>query len=228
MHTFKGVPFAAAPTGVTRYLAPRPVEPWAGIRDALTIGPTPPQPVVDPPMDAFYPIVPGADYLNLNIWSRELGAVRQPVMVWIYGGGFDGGSNVIYDCSRFARDGVVCVAINYRLGAEGFLCLEDGIANVGLLDQISALEWVHANIAAFGGDPDNITVFGQSSGAVSIAALMSTPSTRGLLIGFVNVAWDGADHAFLLDTKVRPEHRHRGIAASAPNSSTTPVMRRGV
>jgi carboxylesterase type B len=103
-----------------------------------------------------------------------------PVMVWIPGGMFEAGSGATYDGSRFARDGVVCVTINYRVGAEGFLYLEDGHANLGLLDQLAALEWVQANIAAFGGDPANVTVFGQSAGAMSVGTLLSLPRARGL------------------------------------------------
>ncbi len=179
-HVFRGVPFAAPPAGVDRYLPPLPCPPWTGVRAADTDGPTPPQPPVPAPMDVFYPRVPGEDYLNLNVWTPDLGAARLPVMVWIYGGGFDGGANPVYDGKRFARDGVVFVAPNYRLGAEGFLCLGDGIANVGLLDQVAALEWVRDNIAAFGGDPDNVTVFGQSAGAMSVGALLAMPRAAGL------------------------------------------------
>ncbi|QIS16654.1 carboxylesterase family protein [Nocardia arthritidis] len=180
VHAFKGVPYAAPPRGVDRYLPPRPVQPWTGVRDALTLGPTPPQPPTPPPLDFFAPPIPGADYLNLNIWTPDPGSARLPVMVWIYGGGLDTGSNGLYDGTAFARDGVVLVAINYRLGAEGFLFLDDGLANIGLLDQISALEWVRDNIAAFGGDPGNVTVFGQSSGAMAVGTLLAMPRAEGL------------------------------------------------
>ncbi|RDI50134.1 carboxylesterase/lipase family protein [Nocardia mexicana] len=180
VHAFKGVPYAAPLHGVDRYLPSRPVEPWSGVRDALVLGPTAPQPVAAPPMDFFAPPIPGADYLNLNIWTPEPGSAGLPVMVWIHGGGFDTGSNGLYDGSAFARDGVVLVAINYRLGAEGFLFLDDGVANVGLLDQISALEWVRDNIAAFGGDPGNVTISGQSSGAMAVGSLLAMPRARGL------------------------------------------------
>ncbi|WP_324194394.1 carboxylesterase/lipase family protein [Nocardia terpenica] len=180
VHAFLGVPYAAPPQGVDRYLPPRPVRPWTGVRDALTLGPTPPQPPTPPPLDFFAPPIPGADYLNLNIWTREPGSARMPVMVWIFGGGFDTGSNGLYDGRAFARDGVVFVAINYRLGAEGFLFLDDGVANVALLDQISALEWVRDNIAAFGGDPGNVTLFGQSAGAMAVGTLLAMPRAEGL------------------------------------------------
>ncbi|WP_245551157.1 carboxylesterase/lipase family protein [Nocardia paucivorans] len=180
VHAFKGVPYAAPPQGENRYLPPRPARPWTGLRDALAFGPTAPQPPTPPPLESFAPPVPGAEYLNLNIWTPEPGSTRLPVMVWIHGGGFDTGSSVLYDGSAFARDGVVFVAINYRLGAEGFLFLDDGVANIALLDQIAALEWVRDNIAAFGGDPANVTVFGQSAGAMAVGALLAMPRARGL------------------------------------------------
>ena len=118
--------------------------------------------------------------LNLNVWTPDPGAAGLPVMVWIQGGMFELSSTAAYDGSRFARDGVVCVVINWRPGAEGFLYLGDGIANLGLLDQVAALEWVRDNIAGFGGDPDNVTVFGESAGAMSIGALLAMPAARGL------------------------------------------------
>lgn len=180
IHVFRGVPYAAPPRAAERYLPPRPAEPWSGVRDALTLGPTPPQPPTPPPLDFFAPPIAGADYLNLNIWTREPGSSRMPVLVWIFGGGFDTGSNSLYDGAAFARDGVVFVAMNYRLGAEGFLFLDDGVANVALLDQISALEWVRDNIAAFGGDPDNVTISGQSAGAMAVGTLLTMPRAAGL------------------------------------------------
>jgi carboxylesterase type B len=126
---------------------------------------------------------PGDDCLTLNLWTPDLGAAGLPVMVWIAGGMYEyhgTGASPWYDGSRFARDGVVCVTINYRVGADGFLYLGDGNANRGLLDQIAALEWVQANIAAFGGDPATVTVFGESAGALSIGTLLAMPRTEGL------------------------------------------------
>ena len=168
------------PTGFFRR---SPVAPWSGVRDAVDFGPTPPKPPIPPQITAMLPeqTIPGDDCLNLNIWSADLNA-RQPVMVWIPGGMFEYGTAATawYDGSRFARDGVVCVTINYRVGAEGFLYLGKGNANRGLLDQIAALEWVRENIAAFGGDPDNVTIFGESAGAMSVSVLLAMPRAVGL------------------------------------------------
>ncbi len=150
---FKGIPYAAPPFGPNRFQPPRPVESWDGVREALSYGPTAPKATYDPPFDVLIPEVdiPGEDCLNLNIWSPDLGQASLPVMVWIHGGAFANGSGSVpaYDGTHFARDGVVCVTINYRLGADGFLYLGDGIVNLGLLDQIAALTWVQENIAAF-------------------------------------------------------------------------------
>jgi carboxylesterase type B len=195
--TFLGVPYAAAPFGANRLLPARPVTPWTGVRDALTLGAEPPQ--VAPPtpsgppsgagedwddvgaaFEAVERAAPSEDCLNLNLWTLDREPSGLPVMVWIQGGMFELSSTAAYDGSRFARDGVVCVVINWRPGAEGFLYLADGIANVGLLDQVAALEWVRDNIAAFGGDPANVTVFGESAGAMSIGTLLAMPAAAGL------------------------------------------------
>jgi carboxylesterase type B len=124
--------------------------------------------------------VSGEDCLTLNVWTPDSGAGGLPVMVWIQGGMFEIGATSAYDGRHFARDGVVCVVINWRLGADGFLYLGDGLANLGLLDQVAALEWVQAHIASFGGDPGNVTVFGESAGAMSIGALLAMPRAEGL------------------------------------------------
>lgn len=182
--TFKGIPYAAAPFGANRFQPPRPVSPWDGVREAFHYGPTVSKPPYFPPFDSLLPepAIPGEECLNLNIWSPEPGQSGLPVMVWIHGGAFANGTGAIptYEGSRFARDGVLCVTINYRLGVDGFLYLGDGIANLGLLDQIAALTWVQENIAAFGGDPQNVTLFGQSAGGMSISTLLSISRTAGL------------------------------------------------
>jgi para-nitrobenzyl esterase len=188
VNVFKGIPYAAPPFGANRLRPPQPVAPWSGVRDALSFGPKPPQPRYPPDVSAILPelVGPGEDCLTLNIWSPGPGAASRPVMVWIPGSAFQYGTaaTAYYDGSRFARDGVVCVTINYRVGPEGFLYLGerdgDGNANRALLDQIAALRWVQENIAAFGGDPGNVTVFGESAGAMSVGILLSMPRANGL------------------------------------------------
>ncbi|MFE1349838.1 carboxylesterase/lipase family protein [Streptomyces sp. NPDC058757] len=185
------------------------MEPWEGVRKATEFGPTAPKRPYAPPLDALLPdpAVEGDDCLHVNVWAPwaptgqtdptdsvdPVGAVgtvgpeggpssRRPVMVWIHGGSLVHGSNAVpvYDGTAFARDGVVLVSVNYRLGVEGFGVFPDAPANLGLRDQIAALVWVRENIAAFGGDPERVTVFGESAGAISIAALLASPLARGL------------------------------------------------
>ena len=165
---FLGIPYAAPPFGPNRMQPPQPAEPWDGERDASEYGPTAPKGDYPPQYAQLFPevVIPGEDCLNLNVWTPDPQATGLPVLVWVHGGSFMNGSGSVaaYRGSSFARDGVVCVTINYRLGAEGFLYLGDGVANVGLLDQIAALQWVQRNIAAFGGDPDRVTVAGDPPG----------------------------------------------------------------
>jgi carboxylesterase type B len=174
---FLGIPFAAAPFGPNRFRRPVAPDPWDGVRDALTYGPTAPKPSYKPTFAALLsdPTIPGEECLNLNVWTPDAGGSGLPVLVWIHGGAFRNGSGAVanYAGTKFARDGVVCVTINYRLGVEGFLHLPGAPGNRGLLDQIAALEWVRDNIAAFGGDPGNVTVFGESAGAMSVNTLLS-------------------------------------------------------
>ena len=187
--SFLGIPYASSPTGALRFQAPAPPEPWEGVRDAFEYGPTPPKPDYPPPFDTIFaePNVAGDDWLNLNVWTpvdalADTGAAALPVMVWIHGGAFANGNSAIplYDGHTFARDGVVLVSLNYRLGVDGFALLPGRPANRGLLDQIAALEWVRDNIAAFGGDPGNVTVFGESAGAMSVVTLLAMPAAAGL------------------------------------------------
>jgi len=174
---FRGIPFAAAPVGEHRFAAPQPVPHWDGVRPALSFGPPPPQP------DLFgRPEASGDEWLTVNVWSPDPGA-ELPVMVWFHGGGYTIGasSSPEYDGGRLARDGgVVVVTFNYRVGFEGFAQIAGAPPNRGLLDQIAALEWVRDNVTAFGGDPSRVTIFGESAGAGSIAALLAMPRAAEL------------------------------------------------
>jgi para-nitrobenzyl esterase len=181
---FRGIPFAQPPVGELRFAVPRPVGRWDGTREAFAFGPPPPQEPLGPPAAAPEGLPAGDDWLTVNVWTPDADpAGHRPVMVWIYGGAYKFGSSddPSYDGSRLARDGeVVVVTFNHRDGIEGFAHIDGAPANRGLLDQIAALEWVRENITAFGGDPDRVTLFGESAGAGSIAALMTMPGARGL------------------------------------------------
>ncbi len=168
---FTGIPFAEPPE---RFAAPQPVEAWDGTRDALAYGPPPPQSGLFG-TDALAGSADG--WLTVNVWTPDP-AANLPVLVWIQGGGYLFGTSGLpeYDGGRLARDGgVVVVTFNYRVGIEGFAQIDGAPANRGLLDQVAALEWVRDNIGAFGGDPDRVTVFGQSAGGGSVAALLAMP-----------------------------------------------------
>ncbi|MCZ4101218.1 carboxylesterase/lipase family protein [Streptomyces sp. H39-C1] len=180
---FRGIPFAEPPVGSLRFAAPRPVPGWDGVRPAVSYGPPPPQGGALG-MAALARDAVGDDWLTVNVWSPEPGpGAGLPVMVWIQGGAYTVGMSGLpeYDGGRLARDGaVVVVTFNYRVGLEGFGQIEGAPANRGLLDQVAALEWVRDNIRAFGGDPDRVTVFGESAGGGSVAALLAMPRAAGL------------------------------------------------
>ncbi|HEY4299746.1 MAG TPA: carboxylesterase family protein [Candidatus Didemnitutus sp.] len=186
---FKGVPFAAPPVGALRWREPMPVEPWKGMRDAGTSGP--------PAMQASFgwnsamAAASREDCLYLDVWTPSTGAGKRPVMVWIHGGGNVGGAggfDFLYDGTRLISHDVVLVVVEYRLGIFGFLAhpaltresSHHASGNYGLLDQLAALRWVKDNIAEFGGDPGNVTVFGQSAGSTDILHLLASPLSRGL------------------------------------------------
>ena len=190
MLVFRGIPYALPPTGGLRWRPPAPANSWQGVRDATAFGPSCMQPRSQ--KGALYADDPpkmSEDCLYLNVW-KPTGAAKAPVMVWIHGGALVSGNlaSPLFDGSALAAQGVVVVTLNYRLGVLGYLAHPDLTAespqhvsgNYGLLDQMAALRWVRANIAQFGGDPDNVTIFGQSAGGLSVMELVASPVARGL------------------------------------------------
>ncbi len=191
---YRGVPFAAPPVGELRWRPPQPVAPWEGVRAAEEYGPDCMQERFGPPQAPGTPPTkpPSEDCLYLNVW-RPADVPEQaklPVMFWIHGGGFVGGSgsSPFTSGTQLAKQGVVVVAANYRLGRFGFFAFpalsrerpEELKGNYAYMDQIAALQWVQRNIAAFGGDPNNVTIFGFSAGGVSVHSLIVSPLARGL------------------------------------------------
>lgn len=196
---FKGIPFAAPPVGDLRWRAPQPAAAWQGVRKATAFGASCMQPIIESMLPMHMPWTEeflthgkvSEDCLFLNIWTPKAASkANLPVIVFIHGGGFTGGAGdvAVYDGANLAAKGVVLITINYRLGVFGFLAHPELSAeskhhasgNYALLDQIAALRWVKANIAHFGGNPHNVTIWGQSAGAFSVAALVASPLAAGL------------------------------------------------
>ena len=188
VRVFRGVPFARPPVGKLRWKPPLPAERWLGVRDCTEFGPSCPQPSA-----RIIPEIQGdrsEDCLYLNVWTAGKAGDKRPVMVWIHGGGFSigGGAQRTYDGRQFAESGAVLVTFNYRLGPFGFMAhpalsaesAKGASGNYGLMDQIAALKWVRRNIAAFGGNPRNVTIFGESAGGVSVGCLLASPLAKGL------------------------------------------------
>ncbi|HEV2375453.1 MAG TPA: carboxylesterase family protein [Streptosporangiaceae bacterium] len=185
---FLDVPYAAPPLGESRFAAPRPHPGWDGVRDATQSGPNSPQPLrgqfgrldLSPFFGGGWE--PGEDYLTVNVWAPPELSSPAPVLVFVHGGAFIAGSTrgPVYDGTAFARDGVVMVTVNYRLGIPGFLRLPDAPDNRGLLDVMAALRWIQDNASRFGGDPGNVTLAGQSAGGIIVASLVSARDTAGL------------------------------------------------
>ena len=190
VRTFKGIPYAAPPVGPLRWKPPQPAKPWSGVRRAVDYGPRPMQGRIFDDM-IFHDNGPSEDCLYLNLWLPEdPPPTKLPVMVWIFGGGLVAGSTSEprQDGGNLCKKGVLVVSMNYRLGVFGFLAHPEltqespahASGNYGLMDMIAALEWVRRNIAAFGGDPDNVTIFGESAGSGAVNALMASPRAQGL------------------------------------------------
>ena len=220
LNIFKNIPYARPPVDDLRWVAPQPVEPWSNVRDASEFGPSCTQ-ISIPATSIYYdpPAAQSEDCLSLNVWAPE-NARNLPVIVWIHGGSLriGGAAQPFYDGSVFARQDVVFVSINYRLGALGWMAhpelsaeSPDGVSgNYGLLDQIAALHWVQDNITAFGGDPDQVTIMGESAGALSVSYLLTSPSSRGLF-----------SKAIIESTNLRAFPRLREPAFGLPSAEST-------
>lgn len=192
VHVFRGIPYAASTAGLNRFRPPQPVEPWSGVRETLTFGNSAPQPAIDFPERRALATIEkvSEDCLTLNIFSpARRSRQRLPVMVWFHGGAWRVGAAsapALYGTELANSGNIVLVTINHRLDLLGFLKIDDGdsrfadAGNLGVLDMIAALRWVKANAEAFGGDPDNITIFGQSGGGSKVSALLAAPAAKGL------------------------------------------------
>ena len=219
VRVFKGIPYAAAPVGALRWRAPEPAPAWSGTRAFTDFGPACVQPVYRTGGIYAQDLGPQSeDCLSLNVWTPAE-ARNAPVIVWIHGGSLTTGSSreVLYDGANLARRGVIVVSINYRLGILGYLAHPELSAesdhhvsgNYGLLDQIEALRWVHRNIAAFGGDPANVTIAGESAGGLSVMYLMASPLARGLFAKAI------AQSAYMVSMPELRERRFGEIPAEA-------------
>lgn len=219
---FRGVPFAAPPVGPNRFAAPAPVTPWTSTRNAFRFGPPPPQPGRP---------TGGDGWLTLTVWTPDPGRAGLPVVVWISGGGYLAcdAANPHFAGDALAAAGAVVVSAHYRSGAEGFLHLDGAPDNRALLDQLAALTWVHDNVAAFGGDPDAVTVLGQSAGAGSIAALLTMPVAAGAfrraILQSIPETYFTTDLAADIATEICAEIGHRpsvdDLADVAPDDLVT-------
>jgi para-nitrobenzyl esterase len=229
IRVFKGLPYAQPPIGAGRWAPPKASLPWSGVRQATEFGPPCYQPPPRPGNIYASPLAPmSEDCLSLNIWTPS-GAKRAPVIVWIHGGSLVTGSSSepMYDGAKLSRRGVVVVSINYRLGVLGYLAhpelsaqSPDGVSgNYGLLDQIESLRWVRRNIAAFGGDPANVTIAGESAGALSVMYLMAAPAARGLFHKAISQS------AYMISTPELKQARFGSLAAETNGANLAARLR---
>ena len=225
LRVFKGIPYALPPVGAARWHPPSPMPRWAGVKKATEFGPACFQP--NTRGRSIYtgePLPMSEDCLSLNIWAPA-GARNAPVFFWIHGGALWGGSSrdPLYDGARLAAQGIVVVSINYRLGVLGWLAHPElskesplGVSgNYGLLDQIEALRWVRNNIGAFGGDPANVTIAGESAGGLSVMYLMASPAARGLFAKAI------AESAYMISTPELKQSRFGAISPRKPARSSS-------
>ena len=237
IRVYKGIPYAAAPIGDLRWQPPQPVSAWQGVRNAVEFGPACPQGQIFGDINFTNK---SEDCLSLSVWTPAASAGdRLPVMVWIHGGGFQAGAGgePRHDGEAIARKNVVLVAINYRLGVFGFFSHPEltqasprkASGNYGLLDQVAALAWVQGNIAAFGGDPKNVTIFGESAGSFAVSALMASPRARGLFhraIGESGAYFTGDAGALSLAPLAQSEKAGVAFAAGLGASSLAALRAR--
>jgi para-nitrobenzyl esterase len=231
VRTFKGIPYAAPPVGPLRWKAPQPAAAWTGVRQATGYGARCMQAPIYSDM-IFHDTGPSEDCLYLNLWMPATPVQpKLPVMVWIYGGGFAAGatSEPRQDGGNLSKKGVVVVSMNYRLGIFGFfshpaLARESGhnaAGNYGLLDQVAALKWVKDNIADFGGDPGNVTIFGESAGSFSVSALMASPLSQGLFRRAIGES--GAYFGDTLRAQLRAETEKAGVEFAKSSLGTDSI-----
>ena len=244
VRVFKGVPFAMPPVGPRRWKAPDPAMPWSGVRRADRFAPACMQPVAGARLpwteEFMHQGAVDEDCLYLNVWTTASRGARRPVFVYLYGGGFNegAGSIPVYDGEALAKKGLIVVTINYRVGVFGFLAHPDLAAesphaasgNYGLLDQVAALRWVQENIAAFGGDPANVTIAGQSAGAMSVYLLTASPRTRGLFHRAIVQSGPGALASFGVASarglaRARTPAAEAGLAFAKAHAASLPALR---
>ncbi|HEY3853739.1 MAG TPA: carboxylesterase family protein [Verrucomicrobiae bacterium] len=235
VHVFKGIPYAAPPVGPLRWKPPQPLTPWQGVRKATDFGPQAMQARIYSDM-IFRDAGPSEDCLYLNVWApANSSSAKLPVMVWIHGGGFAAGasSEPRQDGVKLCQKGVIVVSMNYRMGIFGFFEhpeltkeSEHGASgNYGLMDMVASLQWVKRNISAFGGDPDNVTIFGESAGSFAVSALMASPLSQGLFNRAIGESGAFFGNTLKLDNRENAEDSCVKFATAALGGSSLEMLR---